>query len=371
MINRPLLIGLKIYYIKCMSDHIIITTEQTTGRIVINRPSALNALSAAMCRSMIDGLVSFAADDGIDRVLITAADGRSFCAGGDVRSIIGKIRDDFRHAMDYFTVEYSLDVLIGYYPKPLVVLADGLTMGGGAGVLLNSSLPVMTESMDFAMPETAIGLFPDVGASVFLRRAPGAVGLFLGLTGWRIGMGDMAALGILSRAVASDTLDSLIASVIGHSDPETLDDLIDTAAIHSDTHPIFDARDWIDGHFSQPDLASIRASLAGDSHPMAEACRHALDSRSPLSLAVTHRLLTGEVPHSLIDALHRDYVLACRVTSYPDFAEGVRAALIDKDGAPDWMAGITPSLINGIFSGVDRPPFVVSSDISSLLSMKR
>lgn len=343
------------------TGHIIISSEHSTGRIVINRPKALNALSRDMCAEMNSALIGWAGDSAIDRVLITA-EGKAFCAGGDVRSIIPLIKQDPRHSDAYFSVEYTLHSILDSYPKPVVTIADGLTMGAGAGVLLNAGYSVITETMDFSMPETAIGLFPDVAASLFLREAKGYSGVLMGMTGWRIGAGDMVELGLARHVVASAQVENLIKTLIGLDDFAAIDDVL--AGHKKADLPeaiLANSLDWIGGHFSQATPSEIRNGLEGDGHPMAEKIRHALDTRSPLSIAVIHALLTRDdlKPSSVLDAIALDYVLACRMSRYPDFSEGVRAVLIDKDQNPKWMhdnlGAVGEDVIDDIFAKDNRP----------------
>ena len=349
-------------------EYIIAEATGGVGRIIINRPSALNALSEAMCRDILKHLLAWRDDAKIEFVLITGSAGRAFCAGGDVRSVAPRMRGNMKAAEAYFTTEYSIDALINAYPKPVVVLADGLTMGAGAGILLNATHSIMTEKMDFAMPETAIGLFPDVGASVFLRRMEkfnlsGAIGVFLGLTGWRLGAGDLLALGIIDRMVTSQSVDIMIKAML-QDGIEVIDQFLVPADDKiSPEHPIYDARDWIDQHFGLASLLDIRASLEGDKHPMAAQILQILATRTPLSLAVTHRLLTPHraMPTSIAAALAQDYALACRMGVRDDFAEGVRALLIDKDNTPCWnpsrLEDVDTSMVEAIFSVENMPIF--------------
>ena len=265
--------------------------------MIINRPKALNALNMEMCAQINEKLIAWSNDDQVDRVLITATESRAFCAGGDVRSIIPLIKKDPRAADAYFKVEYTLDTLINAFPKPVIVIADGLTMGGGCGVLLNASHPVITEKMDFAMPETAIGLFPDVGASLFLRQPPHHIGVMMGMTGWRIGAGDMLAMGLAKHAVASEAVAELARKIIALENNAGIDALLMPISLlhsHQMPTPLMDAGAWIESHFSKPSPQSIRDSLEGDDHPLAEQIRNALDTRSPYSIVITHRLLTDE-----------------------------------------------------------------------------
>ena len=342
-------------------DFILTSIEGRTARVIINRPKALNALNMEMCAQINEKLIAWSDDDQVDRVLITATESRAFCAGGDVRSIIPLIQKDPRAADAYFKVEYTLDTLINAFPKPVIVIADGLTMGGGCGVLLNASHPVITEKMDFAMPETAIGLFPDVGASLFLRQPPHHIGVMMGMTGWRIGAGDMLAMGLAKHAVASEDVAELTQKIIALENNAGIDALLEADQLTEQPTPLMDAGSWIESHFSKSSPQAIRDSLDGDDHPMAEQIRHALDTRSPSSIVITHRLLTDESlkPKDILDALRLDFMMACRISRYPDFSEGVRAVLIDKDNAPKWqhdrLDAVEEVLIKDVFTMENRP----------------
>jgi len=349
-------------------SQVMIEQQLSTGRIILSRPEALNAVSREMCDVIIAALLEWADDARIDRVVISAVAGRAFCAGGDVRSIIPLLEQDPSLGDRYFATEYTLDVLIAAYPKPVITIANGLTMGGGAGLLINASHPVITEAMDFAMPETAIGLFPDVGASLFYRRPPGATGLFLGMTGWRIGAGDMVALGLSSRVVASAREDELIAAVM-EVPLDRLDDALASFSQPPGAGPVADAAAWITSHFSKPDPVAIRRSLDGDDHPFAEKTRQALDTRCPLSIALTHRLLTDPMlcAETVIDAIRLDYRLACRMLRHPDFTNGVRAVLIDKHNTPAWqpatLDGVTTAMVDAIVSPENSPQLPLPSRV--------
>ena len=341
------------------------SVEDHCGRIIINRPKALNALSGEMCHEMNQQLMAWAHDDAISHVVISAVEGKAFCAGGDVRALIPMLKENHDHAKAYFETEYQLDLIINTFPKPVISIANGLTMGGGAGVLMNAAFQIITDRMDFAMPETAIGLFPDVAASVFLRRAPHPVASFLGITGWRIGAGDMQALGILSPetgfVVDSNAIDAVTAEVLGLQNPDqaAIKSAIAQHLINPQDTPVLDAQEWIARHFDQSDLPAIRASLEDDQHPMAEASRKAMDTRAPLSMAVTHHLMTAPQYRDLSvpDALDLDNTMACRITLRPDFVEGVRALLIDKDNAPKWQPSsidaVTPEMLDALFAETD------------------
>lgn len=341
--------------------HIHITTEATTGLITLDRPKALNALSLDMCGQIKTALMGWVDDAAIDRVMITATPGRAFCAGGDVRSIAPMITADISNGDHYFQTEYSLDLLIAVYPKPVFVIADGLTMGGGAGILLNASHPVITTAMDFAMPETAIGLFPDVGAARFLRQAPHPLGVMMAMTGWRIGAGDMLAAGIAPLCIESDAAAAAMRAIITATDPDAAVAAIKAMAVSPDDTPLLDAAEWISGHFGKDDVMAIRQGLEGDDHPMAEKLRFALDTRCPMSIHLSHRLMSDPAlaPADKVAALEQDYRIAWRMIRHPDFIEGVRALLIDKDNAPVWqpgdLTGVTRAMVDAMITPENAP----------------
>ena len=341
-----------------------IKIEASTGVIVLDRPQALNALSLDMCDIIKKALVSWVDEDSIDRVLITTTAGRAFCAGGDVRSIAPKIKADIREGDHYFQTEYGLDMLIAVYPKPVFVIADGLTMGGGAGVLLNASHPIITTTMDFAMPETAIGLFPDVGAARFLRSAPHPMAIMMAMTGWRINAGDMIASGIATQCIASEDKDRMKEAIIHAVDPAAAETEIAALSMIPDETPVLNALDWLTSRFDGKDVLAIRAGLEGDDHPFAEKIRHALDTRCPLSIHLSHRIMTDPdlAPPDKVSALHQDYRIAYRMIRHPDFIEGVRALLIDKDHTPGWqpdvLSGVTPAMVDAMISTANAPTLI-------------
>ena len=194
-----------------MSD-VNIGIKGSTGRMTLARPKALHALTTAMCQDMSKALESWWHDDNIARILLTAEQSRAFCAGGDIREALALAQNANRET-DYFACEYGMDMLIAAHPKPFITIADGLVLGGGAGLLFHAKYPLVTENIEFTMPETGIGLFPDVGASLFLRRASGHLGLYVALTGTRIGVGDAVASGLVPDYIASKDVPSLVAEL--------------------------------------------------------------------------------------------------------------------------------------------------------------
>ena len=347
-----------------MSD-VNIAVNGSSGRITLARPKALHALTTAMCQNMTEALEAWWHDDNIARIVLTAEESRAFCAGGDIREAL-TLAQNANQAGDYFACEYGMHMLIAAHPKPLITIADGLVMGGGAGLLFHARHPLITENIDFTMPETGIGLFPDVGASLFLRRASGHLGLYVALTGTRIGVGDVVASGLVSDYIASADVPSLVAEL------ENLDADGDCEAViapyrrdDAGAGTLMAHIDWIDEILSLPDLESVRDKALESTHELAPALADALTKRCPLSLKVAHRLLTGAVPDGYISALMLDYALAWRMMEYGDFAEGVRAAVVDKDQNPIWthksLEEVGDADIDSLFAETNRPSFAYSS----------
>jgi enoyl-CoA hydratase len=349
------------------TEYLNIDIMGQTGRISLNRPKALHALTTAMCHQIRQTLETWWHDDAIKQIIICATEGRAFCAGGDIREALHMITYPEPDMPDYFEAEYSMDMVIAGYPKPVISLANGLTMGGGAGLLFNASHPVITDQIDFTMPETGIGLFPDVAASLFLRRATGSIGLYIGLTGTRIGYGDMIGAGLMDSYIHHDDLADVMAAICAMTDADHLDDIL-ASFTRYDAEPalLMPHLDWINDMLSHDRLEDIRDQAAMSDHVLAAPLHQSLTRRCPLSLKTTHRLLAGKnPPDGYISALLLDYCLAMRILAYPDFAEGVRAAVIDKDQWPVWshqcLEDVSDTMIDDLFDDRDRPRFAVPS----------
>ena len=347
-----------------MMSNVNIGVSHSTGRITLARPKALHALTTAMCQIMTEALEAWWHDDNIARIVLTAEESRAFCAGGDIREALA-LAQNANQGGDYFACEYGMHMLIAAHPKPLITIADGLVMGGGAGLLFHAKHALITENIDFTMPETGIGLFPDVGASLFLRRASGHLGLYVALTGTRIGVGDVVASGLLPDYIASADVPNLVAEL------ENLDADGDCEAViapyrrrDAGAGTLMAHIDWIDEILSLPDLESVRDKALESTHELAPALAEALTRRCPLSLKVAHHLLTGAVPDGYISALMLDYALAWRMMNYGDFAEGVRAAVVDKDQNPIWthksLEEVGDADIDSLFAETNRPSFAYS-----------
>lgn len=306
------------------------------GVITLTRPKALNALSLPMVQAMARALEAWEEDSGVAAVLILA-EGRAFCAGGDIARVY-EARRKGESAVQFFADEYRLNTRIENYPKPYVALVDGIVMGGGVGVSCHGSHRVMTEKALLAMPEVGIGFFPDVGGSHLLPGLPGHYGYYLALTGARIKYGDALGAGIATHAAPSGAIDNIIAEIAAKGDPNTALKAF-SAAPRRETDEVTLAK--IAEHFSRPDLPAIIASLdaAARDDQFAEGTLATMRSRSPTSLAVTFRQLSSGAGLSMQDCMRMEFRILNRMLEGHDFYEGIRAVLIEKDGQPAWRPG--------------------------------
>ena len=331
-----------------MSPDLIIQKEGCLGRIRLNRPKALHALTTDMCLHMLDALAEFEGDDDIAVVVIDHAEGRGFCAGGDIRMLSDSMKGDGVAARAFFHTEYRLDHRLFTYSKPTVSIMDGITMGGGVGIALPCTYRVATENTRFAMPETGIGLFPDVGGSWYLSRLPGQIGKFVGTTGARLDGAECLALGLATHYLSADAVPAAIAAL--HDSP----DIFTTLKAHGTGAPlarIVENRTHIDRLFAGDSVAEIMAALETDGGDWAAKELAMLRSKSPLSMAVALRQLhEGAAMTDFTDVMRMEYRIAVRVLARPDFIEGVRAVVIDKDNEPEWQTGVTDADIEAVFA---------------------
>lgn len=351
---------------------ILAETESGLGILTLNRPQALNALNLAMVEAMSARLAAFAADPDIRAVLVLGSGERAFCAGGDVRALYydgvasgRKIGPDSL-GVRFFRAEYRLNRQIARYPKPYVALMDGITMGGGLGISAHGRFRIATERTVAAMPEMAIGLFPDVGATHFLNRAPGALGLFLALTGHRVTGGDLLHTGLATHMVAVAHKAELIAALkridwqATASPARAIEAMVRPFLTGPGDSLLGDAQAMIDCCFAQESVEAIVASLAAESGPIATQALHTLAAGSPTSQKITHRQLQEGRFLSLEEALRIEFRLAVRCCEGHDFAEGVRAVLVDKDQAPRWqpahLAEVTEALVDAHFRPLENIP---------------
>ncbi|GAA4398168.1 enoyl-CoA hydratase/isomerase family protein [Tsukamurella soli] len=301
-----------------------------TGHIALNRPKALNALTREMVRAISTALAEWEHDDVVTRVLITSTSPRAFCAGGDIRTI----RDEVVSGADFtrfFADEYEMNLTLAEYPKPVIALIDGVDMGGGLGISVHGSHRVASEKALFAMPETAIGFVSDVGATYFLARLPKNVGRLMGMTGARLGAGDALAVGLATHFCPSERIGELAESLLRGEDTAAA-----LAAVAAEPPAAELPFDEIDTVFGGGSASEVLAAVEGAAGAWAEGVRTALQSACPTSVFVIYALLAQAVHRTLPQCLAEEAVVGARMIRRPDFAEGVRAVLIDKDRNPSF-----------------------------------
>ncbi|NUR45901.1 MAG: enoyl-CoA hydratase/isomerase family protein [Sphingomonas sp.] len=318
-----------------MSDDVLISTQDRVGRIRLNRPKAIHALNTAMCETMSRALLGWMHDDDVEAVVIDHAEGRGFCAGGDVVMIARSGNEDAADAKRFFFAEYRLNHLLFTYPKPTVAIMDGITMGGGVGISMPCDFRIATENTRFAMPETGIGLFPDVGGGWYLPRLPGRVGEFMALTGARLDGSECHYLGLATHYVEQSALPDMIDRIA--STPQRVQGPIGTFASTPPESKIEQNLPQIGRFFASDRFEEILAALEADESDWAETELNTLRTKSPLSCKVSLRLMAeGANRASFTEEMKAEYALAGRVARTHDFREGVRALLIDKTNDPQW-----------------------------------
>ncbi|MDZ7855576.1 enoyl-CoA hydratase/isomerase family protein [Sphaerotilus sp.] len=339
----------------CAAGHVRAEVRGRIGFLTLNRPGALNALSLPMVRDLTTVLLHWAADPAVLAVVLQGQgrEGKppALCAGGDIRFFHQAALAGDPRLEDFFTEEYALNHLIHRYPKPYVAVMDGITMGGGMGISQGASLRIVTEHSRLAMPETHIGLFPDVGGGWFLSRCPGHVGEYLAMTGETLGAAEAIEAGLADVAVRAADLPALLARLgsDGLSSPEAVRACAEAVASPPGVSSLAARREAIDLHFSLPTLARIAASLAADTGDFARHTLAALHKRSPLMLAVALEQIRRARTMTLADDLRmeRDLVRHCfhlRPGTASETVEGIRALVIDKDHHPRW----NPSHLDGV-----------------------
>jgi enoyl-CoA hydratase len=303
------------------------------GIVTLNRPKAMNALTLDMVRLIHPKLREWAEDDAVQCVIVEGAGDRAFCAGGDIRALHDWGRAGDKTAIDFWREEYLLNTYIKRYPKPYVALMDGINMGGGVGLSVHGSHRVATERLTFAMPETGIGLFPDVGGTYFLPRCPGETGLYLGLTGARLKAADAIFAGIADCYVPSAKLGALKDRLAGGAPVHAA---LAEVAVEEGPAPLRDIQKEISAHFSKASVAEILASLRADGSEWAVQTADMIDTKSPISTLVAFRQIREGAALDFEDCMKLEFRLTNRFATGHDFFEGVRAVVIDKDQSPKW-----------------------------------
>lgn len=336
-----------------MTDDIKLRTEGRTGIISLNRPAAIHALTTAMCSAMTEALVGWIDDPSIDAVMIDHAEGRGFCAGGDIRMLATSGAADGAEAREFFFIEYRLNHLLFTYPKPIVAFMDGITMGGGVGLSQPARFRVATENTRFAMPETGIGLFPDVGGGWFLSRLPGRVGQFLALTGARLDGAECHALGLATHYLPSEALAEAKARIAQNS--AAIAEVLSSLTITPPPARILGNMDVINQLFASDSYEEVLAALTADGSEWSTKELATLSGKSPQTCKVALRQLKeGAQMPDFAAEMKQEYAIGARVVQMHDFIEGVRALIIEKDNSPRWNPatpeGVTDALIDSIFA---------------------
>ena len=319
---------------------VLVRAHGGLGHLTLNRPRAINALDLGMIGELATALDGWEHDTEVDIIVLDGAGDRGLCAGGDVRGLAERVsagRAD--ETARFFRDEYALNARIAEYPKPIVAIADGITMGGGIGLAGHAAIRIVTERSKLAMPETRIGFTPDVGGTWLLAHAPGRIGEYLGLTGAVMSGSDAIYAGFADHFVPSERLEALREALETRADPSSPTELVLLFDETPDASRLHQARAWIDDAFAADTVAEIVERLRSRREPEASATADLLEEVSPTGLAVTlasvrrSRELAG-----LRDALVQEYRLVMWfATTQPDLTEGIRAQVIDKDRSPRWQ----------------------------------
>ncbi|MCG8440369.1 MAG: enoyl-CoA hydratase/isomerase family protein [Caulobacterales bacterium] len=360
-----------------MTDEVLFERRGVWGIVTINRPDALNAINQAICAQMRRTLLDWRADDGVRAVLVRGAGDRAFCAGGDIRWLHDAAKVDRARACEFFRVEYALNSLIHHYPKPYVAIINGVTMGGGVGLSAPGDFRLAGEKTMWAMPETGIGFFPDVGGGYLLPRLASHFGVYLALTGARLNAADCVAGGVATHQVAEgrmdDTVEALLESDLA-GDPAAAIAAIAATWPEADPSPrVAPHHDEIARHFAGSSVEAILASLEGaasvgegsQSAAFAADTLKLLRRMSPTSLKVTMEQIRRGAALAFDDVMRMEFRMAWRFMAGDDFFEGVRAQVIDKDRKPNWrpdaVAGVSDAAVAEYFAAPSVPELELPS----------
>ncbi|MCE3551746.1 3-hydroxyisobutyryl-CoA hydrolase [Pseudonocardia sp. RS11V-5] len=315
---------------------VLVRRQGPVGRLTLDRPGALNALTAGMIHTLLGTLEGWAEDPAVAAVVVDGAGPKGLCAGGDVRFLVDDARDPAsrgRAGAAMLAEEYRLDALVARYPKPYVALMDGVVMGGGVGISAHGSVRVVTERTMLAMPEVTIGYVPDVGGTWLLSHTPGELGTHVALTSARLGAAEAIACGLADRQVPSDRHSELVDALVAGGDPA---EVVDALAVDPGPAPLLADRGWIDACYGADTVPGILAALRQCDEPGARKAADAIGRAAPLALVMTLRALRAARAATVEEALSAEYVTSRCSMRWPDFPEGVRALLVDRDGAPRW-----------------------------------
>jgi len=345
---------------------VIIETRGRMGVMTLNRPEALNSLTLSMIREMTKALLSWRTDDDIVGVLVQGAGERAFCAGGDIRMLYEGKGQDLSYARGFYTEEYQLNTLIKEYPKPYVAMIDGFVMGGGVGISVHGSRRVVGDSTLFAMPETGIGFYPDVGGSYFLPRLPGKTGTWMALTGARLNASDAMYCKVATDYAPSDQHHMIVNRLC--EDAQVCDDvglIVDSLTGRPAPSELVQHVALIDTVFALETCEEMLVALQADTGDWAQKQLKILGTKSPTALKVTLRQMIEGVNIEFRAAMMMEYGISMKFVAGVDFYEGVRALLIDRDHSPVWrpvhLADVSEAVVVSYFapvSGADTLSFL-------------
>lgn len=348
-----------------MSENLILRREGSVGRISLDRPRALNALTQDMCEGMIAALIEWREDAGVQAVIIDHAEGaRGFCAGGDVAQVrLSSLEDGGTKGRAFFHSEYQLNHLLFTYPVPVITFMDGVTMGGGVGLALPAKYRIATQNTLFAMPEGSIGLFPDIGAGYYLPRLAGQIGKFLALTGARLDGAECLWAGLATHYLDTENLTQAKTDIA--ADTGAIEAILTAASTEAPQPRLASNAANIDALFAADTLEGILAALSAEAQAETSTSKwagkehKAVSSKCPTSSKVALRLFAGHAQMAdFAEEMALEYRLACAMIARHDFIEGVRAVLVDKDQSPQWQpetpAQATLEMLDNIFQPIEN-----------------
>lgn len=320
------------------NNSVLIEVRDGIGHLVLNRPKVINALDHTMVRLIADALERWRHDDEVRAVLLRGAGERGLCAGGDIVAIYRDAQSGGNASFDFWRDEYALNAAIARYPKPYIAIMDGIVMGGGVGLSVHGSIRIVTERSTIAMPETAIGLVPDIGGTYLLARMPGEAGTHVALTAGRIDGADAIACGLADHYVPSSSLEAFVAALGESRGHGAIEGVIAEFAQPAPSSPLLTQSGWIDAAYSADDVNEIVRRLRSEASPQAHEAADQLLAKSPIALTVTLRSLRRAARScSLEETLNSEYRVSSASLRSHDLIEGIRAQVIDKDRNPKWL----------------------------------
>ena len=337
------------------NEDVLVTIDRGVGLISLNRPKAINSLTHSMVSAISQALTDWRDDDTIRAVVLSGEGERGLCAGGDIVAIYHSAQSDGSETRKFWYDEYLLNAQIGGYPKPYVVVMDGIVMGGGVGISAHGSVRVVTDTTKMAMPEVGIGLIPDVGGTYILSRAPGLLGIHAALTGAPFGAGDAIAMGFADHFVPHDRIGEFKDAIIA----DGIDAALAAHTIEPPPSPLLAQRNWIDDCYAGDTVEDIVAALRGHDTGPANDAANLIMTRSPVALSVALEAVRRAAKlDTLEDVLRQEYRTSCAALRSHDLVEGIRAQVIDKDRNPKWspasLAAVTTADVEAYFAPADR-----------------